>query len=141
MSPPNSQSPPRTRLRCLDQGPTIRKRDITKKSTGGRPLRKLLSTRGRSSLIQRPTRHDLYRMKRREAILSAAKEALEAEQVEEGQTSDKENTAVADTIGIPIEDELEAVSLIDQEAANSSYRDDDNSSPATKNTIPNDEMH
>ena len=141
MSPPNSQSPPRTRLRCLDQGPTIRKRDKTKKSTGGRPPRKLLSTRGRSSLIRRPTRDDLYRMKRRDAILSAAKEALEAEQVEEGQTSDKENAAALNTIDIPIEDELEAVTLTDKETVNPFPSDADKSSLATKGTIPNDEMH
>lgn len=134
MSPPNSPSPPRTRLRCLDQGPMVRKRDITKKSTGGRPPRKLLATRGRSSLIQRPSRYDLYRMKRREAILSAAKEALEAEQpdsLEESNTSDKENAVMTDAVDIPIEDEFEACSLSSKEKANPSTDESNMSNPAT----------
>ena len=74
-------SPPRSKLRCLDQGPQIRLRDPNKKSTGGRPPRKLLATGARRSLIQRPSRHELYIMKRREAYLLAAKEALEQEEV------------------------------------------------------------
>ena len=143
MSPPSSQSPPRTRLRCLDQGPPIRKRDKTKKSTGGRPPRKLLSTRGRGSLIQRPSRYDLYRMKRREAILSAAKEALESEQAEsteEKQIADKENTITTDAIDVQIEDEFKAFSLSNEEMANSSSVNIKNPNSINKGTIPNEEM-
>ena len=143
MSSPNSQSPPRTRLRCLDQGPPVRKRDRTKKSTGGRPPRKLLSTRGRGSLIQRPSRYDLYRMKRREAILSAAKEALEAEQAEtteENQASDKENTIATDVIGIQIEDEFKAFSLSNKEMVNPTSADVESPNSIVKGAIPNEEM-
>ena len=140
MSPPNSQSPPRTRLRCLDQGPMVRKRDITKKSTGGRPPRKLLSTRGRGSLIQRPSRYDLYRMKRREALLSAAKEALELEQIEapeEGQISNKENMAAPNAADISVEEDFKAIALTKKEVVKSGGAD---SSDAVSNeAIPNDE--
>lgn len=143
MSSPNSQSPPRTRLRCLDQGPMVRKRDKTKKSTGGRPPRKLLSTRGQGSLIQRPSRYDLYRMKRREAILSAAKEALETEQADpsnENDVLDKENVEVVDTTGIPIEDEFKAFSLINKEIAIPTPNNVNSAGPATEGAIPNDVM-
>ena len=142
MSPPNSQSPPRTRLRCLYQGPMIRKRDKTKKSTGGRPPRKLLSTRGRGSLIQRPTRYDLYRIKRREALLSAAKDALELEQAElpeESHISNKENMAVPNAADISIEDDFKAITLAKKEVVNPTSGGADSSDTVFKRAIPDDE--
>ena len=75
-------SPPRTRLRCLDKGPEVRRRNVNLLSTGGRPPRKSLAAIARRSTIQRPTRHDLYVMKRQEALRLAAQEALKLEQEE-----------------------------------------------------------
>ena len=69
----------------------VRLRDKNKKSTGGRPPRKQLAAGVRRSVIQRPSRHDLYIMKRREAYLLAAKEALEQEDINTAQKAQSSN--------------------------------------------------
>ena len=61
-------SPPRTRLRCLDKGPEVRRRNVNLLSTGGRPPRKSLAASARRTAFQRPTRYDLYVLKRQEAL-------------------------------------------------------------------------
>ena len=82
-------------------------------------------------------------MKRREAILAAAKEALESEQAEssgENQTSNKENKAAVDTVGTPIEDEFKACSLSSNEPVNPGSGGNECSDPAIKGAIPYEDM-
>ena len=91
-------------------------------------------------MIQRPSRYDLYRIKRREALLSAAKEALELEQTEspeEVQGSNKENMAVPNAADISIEEDFKAIALTKKEVVNSGGVN--SSDTVSKGAIPDDE--
>ena len=99
-------------LRCLEKGTTVRQKVPGQRGVGGLAPRKVLSTRI-SNRLRRPSRYDMIRKRRWEALQQAARQLQEEEDDDDKSSSTlSDNPPSPDSTSVPV-DEQSSVQLSD----------------------------
>ena len=125
-------------LRCLEEGTTVRQKVPGQRGVGGLAPRKVLSTRV-SNRLRRPSRYDLIRKRRWEALQQAVQQLQEEEEDDDQPTSALSNTTSEDnssgnSSSIPTDGQT-SVQAAEQSSSqvDTQHTSESSSTPCTKN--------